>query len=168
MARSTHLNRRRLHEMMRFILGIALAAFVGATASAQVETKTTDTKVKVKDGKDVQMTGCVEVTSGPAAYMLTNALMNGKNGTAVHNYYLVGDTGGLKSHVGHMMEIKGKVSDRGDAKIEVKTETKIDREHADDTKTERKTEIKGDLAGAPLPFLDVSSVKMLRASCNVS
>jgi hypothetical protein len=30
----------------------------------------------------------------------------------------------------------------------------------------RKTEIKGDLNGAPLPFIDVSLSKMLRASCN--
>ena len=119
----------------------------------------------MKDGKDVQMTGCVETTSGPAAYMLTNALMDGKNGTAVHNYYLVGDTGDLKNHVGHMMEIKGKVSDRGDGKVVVETKTKVEREHADDSKSKGKTEVKGDLNA---PFLDVSSVKMLRASCNVS
>jgi hypothetical protein len=150
--------------MMRFILGIALAAFVGATASAQVQTKT-DTKVKVKDGKDVELTGCVETTSGPASYMLTNALTDGKNGTATHNYFLVGDTGDLKNHVGHMMQIKGKVSDRGDAKLTVETKTKVEREHAPDSNSKGKTEIKGD---SNLPFLAVSSVKMLRASCNVS
>ena len=150
--------------MMRFILGIALAAFVGATASAQVQTKT-DTKVKVKDGKDVELTGCVETTSGPASYMLTNALTDGKNGTATHNYFLVGDIGDLKNHVGHMMQIKGKVSDRGDAKLTVETKTKVEREHAPDSNSKGKTEIKGD---SNLPFLAVSSVKMLRASCNVS
>jgi hypothetical protein len=151
--------------MKRLMLGIALAALVGATASAQVKTKT-DTKVKVKDGKDVQMTGCVAVASGPSAYMLTNALMDGKNGTAVHDYYLVGDTGDLENHVGHMMEIKGKVSDRGDGKVVVETKTKVEREHADDSKSKEKTEVKGDLTGATLPYLDVSSVKMLRASCS--
>ena len=150
--------------MMRFILGIALAAFVGATASAQVQTKT-ETKVKVKDGKDVELTGCVETTSGPASYMLTNALTDGKNGSATHNYFLVGDTGDLKNHVGHMMQIKGKVSDRGDAKLTVETKTKVEREHAPDSNSKGKTEVKGD---SNLPFLDVSSVKMLRASCNVS
>jgi len=149
------------------MLGIAVAAFAGATVSAQVETKV-DTKVKVKDGKEVQMTGCVAVASGPAAYMLTNALMNGKNGGAVHNYYLVGDTGGLKNHVGHMVEIKGKAVDRGDGKLVVETKTKVEREHADDSKSKGKTEVKGDLNGAPLPFLDVTSVKMLRASCNAT
>ena len=150
--------------MMRFILGITLAAFVGATASAQVQTKT-QTKVKVKDGKDVELTGCVETTSGPASYMLTNALTDGKNGTATHNYFLVGDTGDLKNHVGHMMQIKGKVSDRGDAKLTVETKTKVEREHAPDSNSKGKTEVKGD---SNLPFLAVSSVKMLRASCNVS
>jgi hypothetical protein len=154
--------------MKRLILGFAMAAFVGTMVSAQVQTKT-DTKVEVKNGRDVQMTGCVEVApSGPAAYMLTNALMNGKNGTTAHNYYLVGDTGSLKNHVGHMMEIKGKAADRGDGKVVVETKTKIEREHADDSKSKGKTEVKGDLNGAPLPFLEVSSVKMLRASCNAS
>ncbi len=150
--------------MMRFILGIALAAFVGATASAQVQTKT-QTNVKVKDGKDMELTGCVETTSGPASYMLTNALTDGKNGTATHNYFLVGDTGDLKNHVGHMMQIKGKVSDRGDAKLTVETKTKVEREHAPDSNSKGKTEVKGD---SNLPFLAVSSVKMLRASCNAS
>src|SRR5258706_3160456 len=127
--------------MKRLLLGCAVAALVGATPSAQVETKTDTTRVKVKDGKDVQMTGCVEVSaSGPAAYMLTNAMMNGKNGGTVHNYYLVGDTGSLKNHVGHMMEIKGKAVDRGDGKLVVESKTKVEREHADDSKSKGETE----------------------------
>jgi len=55
-----------------------------------------------------------------------------------------------------------------DGKVVVETKTKIEREHADDSKSKGKTEVKGDLNGAPLPFLEVTSVKMLRASCNVS
>ncbi len=153
--------------MQRLLFAYVMAVFIGATVSAQVETKT-DTKVKVKDGKELQMTGCVEATSGPAAYMLTNAMTSGKNGGTVHNYYLVGDTGGLKNHVGHMMEIKGKAADRGDGKLLVESKTKVEREHADDSKSKAKTEVKGDLSDAPLPFLEVSSVKMLRASCSVS
>ena len=151
--------------MKKFMLGCAFAAFVGASAAAQVETKT-DTKVQVKDGKEVQMTGCVQTASGPAAYMLTNAMMDAKKGGTVHNYYLVGDTGQLKNHVGHLVEIKGKAADRGDGKVVVETKTKVEREHADDSKSKAKTEAKGDLNA--VPFLDVSSVKMLRASCNVS
>jgi hypothetical protein len=153
--------------MKTLMFGIALAAFVGATTSAQVETKTS-TKVKVKDGKEVAMTGCVEVASGPAAYMLTNAMMDAKKGGAVHNYYLVGDTDSLKNHVGHMVEIKGKAADRGDGKLLVETKTKVERENAEDSKSKGKTEVKGDLNGAALPFVEVDSVKMLRASCSVS
>jgi hypothetical protein len=151
--------------MKTFTLGIALAALIGATATAQVQTKV-DTKVKVKDGKNVELTGCVEIASGPAAYMLTNAMMDKTK--EVHNYYLVGDTNGLKNHVGHMVQIKGKVADRGDAKLVVESKTKVEREHAEDSKSKGKTEIKGDLNGAPLPFLEVESVKMLRASCNAT
>ena len=153
--------------MKRFMYGVAMVAFVAATASAQTRTKT-ETKVDVKDGKDVQLTGCVQTASGPANFMLTNGLTNGKDGSAVHNYYLVGDVGELKNHVGHMMEIHGKMADAGKGKVTIETTTKVDNKHADDSKTKEKTEVKGDLAGAPLPFIDVSSIKMLRASCNVS
>ena len=149
--------------MQRLVLAMALAACAGATLAAQVKTKT-ETKVEVKGGKDVQLTGCVEPASGPAAYMLTNVATSEKTPDIVHNYYLVGKTDDLEKHIGHVMEIDGKAIDRGRGEIEVETKTKIEREHAPDTKEKSKTEIKGE--SAPLPFLDVSSVKMLRASCS--
>jgi hypothetical protein len=76
--------------------------------------------------------------------------------------------GDLKNHVGHMMEIHGKMADAGKGKVTIETKTKVEREHADDSKTSGKTEVKGDLNGAPLPFIDVSSIKMLRASCSAT
>jgi hypothetical protein len=149
--------------MQRLMLGVALAAFVCATAAAQIETKT-ETKVKAKGGKEVHLTGCVEPASGPASYMLTDVLTSEKTPDVVHNYYLIGETDDLEKHIGHVMEIEGKALDRGKGELEVETKTKVEREHAPDSKEKSRTEIKGE--GAPLPFLDVTSVKMLRASCS--
>jgi hypothetical protein len=146
------------------MLGLAIAALAGATAAAQVETKT-ETKLKVKGGKEVHLTGCVEPASGPANYMLTDVLTDSKTPDVVHNYYLVGKTGELEKHVGHVMQIDGKALDRGNGKVELETRTKIDREDAPDSKTKTKTEITGN-DGAPIPFLDVTSVKMLRPACS--
>jgi hypothetical protein len=81
----------------------------------------------------------------------------------LHSYLLVGEDGDLQNHVGHMVEVKGKAADRDDGKVKVKTKTKIDREHADDIKTESKSELKGDLIG--LPLLGVRDVKMIRPTC---
>ena len=67
----------------------------------------------------------------------------------LHSYLLVGAENDLQNHVGHMVEIKGKAADCEDGKVKVKTKTNIDREHADDIKTESKSELKGDLIGLP-------------------
>ena len=45
----------------------------------------------------------------------------------------------------------------------MKTKTKIERDDADDKKTETKTTMEGDLAG--VPYLGVKSVKMIRNTC---
>ena len=60
-------------------------------------------------------------------------------------------------------EIGGKVTDRGDGKIKVETKTKTKVEHGDDKETHSKSEMKGDMAGAP--FLGVKSMKMIAAAC---
>jgi len=149
--------------MQRWMLGLALAALTGATAAAQVKTRT-ETKVEAKGGKEVHLTGCVEPASGPANFMLTDVATSERTPEIVHNYYLVGKTDDLEKHIGHIMEIDGKALDRGDGKLEIETKTKIEREHAPDSKEKTKTEIKGN-NGEPLPFLDVTSIKMVRPGC---
>ena len=61
------------------------------------------------------------------------------------------------------VQISGKATDRGDAKIETETSTKTKVDHGDDKETHSKSEAKGDLPG--MPFLGVKSVKMIAASC---
>jgi len=145
--------------MKRFMLGSALALACSVGLAAQSATVKSESKVDVKNGKEVTVTGCLARSASGTAYLLNN--VEGKDVTS-KSYILVGDD--LDTHVGHFIEIKGKASNIGDdAKVEVKTKTKIERDDADDKKTETKTTMEGDLAG--VPYLGVKSVKMIRNTC---
>jgi len=133
-------------------------------AAGQAEKVKSETKLEVKDGKDVTVTGCVERhpdSNGATQYRLTN-VADKRN--ELHSYLLVGADNDLEGHVGHMVEVKGKAADREDGKVKVETKTKVEREHADDSKSESKSELKGDLIG--LPLLGVKDVKMIRPTCS--
>jgi hypothetical protein len=147
-------------------IAIIGAAAVPLGAAGQSEKVKTETKLEVKDGKDVTLTGCLERSSesagGTTQYRLTK-VADKKN--ELHSYLLVGgDDGDLEKHVGHMVEVKGKAADREDGKLKVTTKTKVDRDDADDVNTESKSELKGDLIG--LPLLGVDDVKMIRPTCS--
>ena len=143
---------------------IAVFALAAGPAMAQSSEVKTETKVEVKDGKDVKLTGCVERLPEAGAstqYRLTDvADATGRR----HSYLLVGKDGDLERHVGHLVEVKGKAADREDGKVKVKTKTKVEREDADDLKKESEAEVKGDLIG--LPLLGVDDVKMIRPTCS--
>jgi hypothetical protein len=139
-------------------LAVTLAAGPAPTQSSKVKS---ETRIEVKDGKEVKLTGCLARSASGAAYLLND--VEGRD-AASRSYVLVGDVD-LDSHIGHLVEVKGRASDAGDdAKIEVKTKTKIERDDADDKETESKTTLEGDLAG--VPYLGVKSVKMVRSSCS--
>ena len=141
------------------LIGMACCLAIACSVSlgAQTESKS---KVTVQDGKGVTVTGCVEPNASGTGFMLTHVA--DKSG-AMHNYMLVSDDGDLKKHVGHRLQIEGKITDRGDGKIKVETKTKTKVEHGDDKETHSKSEIKGDMAG--VPFLGVKSMKMIAAAC---
>jgi hypothetical protein len=143
---------------------IGMAFFVAAACSVGLGAQTGQTesksKITVKDGKDVTVTGCVEPTASGLRFMLTHVA---DKGGAMHNYLLVSDDGDLAKHVGHRMQIDGKVTDKGDGKVKVETKTKTKVEHGDDKETHSKSEVKGDMDG--VPFLGVKSMKMIAAAC---
>ena len=139
---------------------LLLAAACSAGLAAQTTEQTAKTKISVKDGKDVTVTGCVEPMTSGNGFMLTDAA--DKSGR-VHTYMLVSDDVDLSKHVGQRVEIKGKAADRGDAKIKMESDTKTKVEHGDDKETHSKSEMKGDMAGAP--FLGVKDMKMIAAAC---
>jgi hypothetical protein len=143
------------------LIGPAICFVMVSAAAFGAQTSETETKSKiaVKGGKDMQVTGCVEPTAS-GGFMLTNAA--DKTG-ALHSYMLVSDDADLSKHVGHRVQISGRAADQGDATIETETKTKTKVERGDDKETHSKSEMRGNLAG--VPFLGVKSVKMIAASC---
>jgi len=138
-----------------------LSAACAVGAAAQTQEQTSKSKISVKEGKDVTVTGCVEPMASGNGFMLTEAA--DKSGR-VHSYMLVSDDVDLSKHVGHRVEIKGKATDRGgDAKIKTESEMKTKVESGDAKEVHGKSELKGDLSG--LPFLGVKDVKMIAAAC---
>jgi hypothetical protein len=140
-------------------ISFSLAAMVvaaGLTVSAQDGDRRPKTKVIVEDGKEMTVTGCV-ARGADGGYTLTHAA--GKDGV-VGGYMLArlggsdNELDGLKDHVGHRMEVKGKAADKGNGRLRIETEN---------TRTESKSEVKGDLEG--LPFLGVKSARMLASVC---
>jgi hypothetical protein len=139
---------------MKLCIAVAAALIVSSTLAAQDKPKT---RVIVEDGKEMTLTGCVQ-RNPDGNLTLTNAA--GKDGDATSYILTALNTDDnerlddLKDHVGHRVEIKGRAADRGDGKIRVRTEN---------SKTETKSEVKGDLSG--LPFLGVKSFRMMASVC---
>jgi hypothetical protein len=126
--------------------GLAAMCAVGLAA----QTTTTKTKVEVKDGKDITVSGCLE-RNPSGGYMLTTT-------QGALKYAIVTDDD-LAKHVGHRVELKGKAADRGDGKVKIESTTKTG-----DDKARAKTEIKGeDMAG--MKYLGMKSLKMISTSC---
>jgi hypothetical protein len=127
---------------------IGLAAMFAVGLGAQSGT-TTKTKVDVKDGKEIEVSGCLDRNPG-GGYMLTTT-------QGAMKYAIVTDDD-LSKHVGHRVELKGKAADRGDGKMKVESTT-----GKGDDKTTTKTEMKGDMSG--MHYLGLKSLKMISTSC---
>jgi hypothetical protein len=144
------------------IIGKALCVAALSTVGlvAQTSQTTTETKITVKDGETVNVTGCVAPDLNHTGYILTNVA--DKTGP-LHNYMLLTDDTDFSKHVGHRVQVEGRVTDRGDAKVKVETKTETKVKDGDDRETKTKSEIKGD--AITLPYMGVKSFKMVAASC---
>jgi hypothetical protein len=137
--------------MMKITLATCLVVLTAAVSlSAQSSETTTKTKIEVKDGKDVKVTGCVEAIP-TGGYMLTD--VSGKR-EALHQYVLVSDDDFSKV-LGQRVQIEGIVADRKDGKVEIKTETKTEGAAKD---THAKVEGSG-------PYLGVKNMKRIEGTC---
>jgi hypothetical protein len=149
--------------MRKLILNMAIAIVAsGAIAAAQDIESKTKTKITVKDGKDVTVTGCI-ARSADGAYKLTNVA--NKDGV-LPDYLLVPggeDDLDLDERIGHRVEIKGKAADKGDGKVKIESRSEVGTTGGDTRKRESKTEVEGDLHG--LPYLGVKSIRMLATVC---
>ena len=141
-------------KLTTFALCLAIASTV--SVGAQTGETSTKTKVQVKDGKDMQVTGCIEANP-QGGYVLTHVA--DKSG-ALHRYMLVADDKDFSKHVGHRMTIDGTAADRGHGKVETESRTKTE---GQDKEARIKTEAKGDLL--EMNYLGVKSMKMIAASC---
>jgi hypothetical protein len=133
-------------------LTIATFAFAFAavvTLGAQTSETTTKTKIDVKDGKDIKVTGCVD-SGANGGYVLTD--VSTKN-EPVHRYILVSDDN-FSKYVGQRVEVEGVAADRKDGKVEIKTQTQT--EGAKDTHAK--------LEGAG-PYLGVKKIKRVEGTC---
>jgi len=146
---------------MKKLTFLFFALICSTMLMAQTNETKTKSKVTVKDGKDVTVTGCVEQSPVVATdYMLTHVA--DKKG-ALDEYLLVGSDGDLGKHLGHRVEINGKATDRGKGKVTVETESKSKVENGQDTVLRSKTDTEGDLSG--MPVLGIRSLKMIAAVC---
>ncbi len=139
---------------------LCVATLCSAAAGAQSSKQTTSKKITIKEGRDITVVGCVERAANETGFELTRVA--DKHG-AWHSYTLVPDDAEhLVKHVGHLVEIKGKATDRGDAKVKIETRTKREADH-DDAETHGETQLKGDLPN--VRYLGVSSLKLIARAC---
>jgi hypothetical protein len=147
-------------RMTTIAIGLVVACVAALSAQTQ-ETKTTNkTKVEMKGGKSVTVTGCLERREN-GDYMLTS--IRDVRGMDPSRYSLVTDDD-LSKHVGERVRIEGKTVSPGDGTVTVKSETKTEVESGKDLETKSQTE--GTTGTLDMPFLGVKSLKTLSSSCS--
>jgi hypothetical protein len=147
--------------MMKMTTLTCCIAIAGAvTLGAQSSETTTKTKIDVKDGKDVTVTGCVEA-GFPNGFVLTHVADVADKTGAQRRYFLISDDEDFSKHIGHRVTIEGKAADRRHGEVEIKSETKVD---GVDKDMHSKTTTSGN--DLNMPYLGVKHMKMVAASCS--
>lgn len=152
--------------MMKHILAAALVAGSPVAIAAQQTTVRQETDIRVKDGRDVRVTGCLTRSSSGHALVLKDVEgPEGRTDEPARSYVLVGgETDDFARHVGKLVEIRGKAADAGsDARVEMETRTEVENDEDDRERTTR-TEVEGDLRG--IPYLGVDEVRVIRSTCS--
>jgi hypothetical protein len=158
--------------MRRFIVSTTVALGCAFTVAIHAQDTTIRSKTKVSggDAKVVTYTGCVQNGTETQSYILEKAVPVSRTtrteiGTAgpttstTTTYMLIpGEKVELQKAVGHKVEVTGVMMPAGDVKS--RTETKIEREHAKDTKITEESKTKN-----AMPQFRVTSVKHLAESC---
>ena len=135
--------------------GLAVLCAVGVGAQSQTTKTEGKQKIEIKEGKEIRVSGCLEKRPD-GGYMLTSS----ESGRM--KYALVTNDD-LSKHVRHLVEVHGKATDKGDAKVTIETKVGTSGSAgADDNKDKTKTTLEGDL---DLQYLGVKSVKTISTSC---
>src|SRR6202040_4095454 len=106
-------------------IGLATMCAAGLTAQTQETKTTTNTKIEIKGGKDVRVTGCLERRPN-GDYILTEGRENLRQEPS--RYALV-TSEDLSRHVGERVEIQGKAVANGDGKVSIESKTKTEVEN---------------------------------------
>ena len=136
--------------------GIAAMCAAGVGAQTKTVNDVGQRKIEVTDGKKITVTGCLERNPG-GGYMLTNNEGGMK-------YDLVTNKD-LADKVGRRVSVRGKATDRGDAKVKIESKVGtagVAGDEKDKIEGSAKTEMKGDMG---LKYLGVDSVTVLAKSC---
>ena len=151
-----------MHAISRSAMAMGLAAICAAGVNAQTqETKTTTkSKIEIKGGKDVAVTGCLE-RGANGDYMLTQVRENHRLDPS--RFALVTDED-LSKDVGKRVRIQGKTVANDKGKVSVETKTKTEVENGKDQETKTKVEATG--GAFDMSFLGVKSLKVLSSSCS--
>jgi hypothetical protein len=143
--------------MMKLTTLTCCLAVAGAVAlGAQSSETTTKTKIEVKDGKDVKVTGCV-APGFLGGFVLTHVA---DESGALHRYILVSEDDDFSKEVGHRVQIEGKVADSERGEVKITRETKMD-----GVDKGRRSEIEASGDPASTLYLGVKHMTMIAASC---
>lgn len=149
----------RNRQLTVVAVGLFAMFAVGLAAQTQETQTTTKTKVEIKGGKNVTLTGCLE--RGVAGdFLLTQV---GNDSRVERMRYTLVTSEDLSKHVGERVEIKGQAVVDGHGKVSVETKTKTEVEDRKDQESKTKTE--GNGSALDSPYLGVRSLKTLSASC---
>jgi len=156
--------------MKRFFAATVLALGCSVALANAQDTKTTiQTKVDGKKADTITYTGCVQSGTETKTFILNHVVpmsrsttTSGTTGTTTTTTYaLVPDQQvELETHVGHKVEVTGMMIPAGDSKVT--TTTKIEREHAPDSKTVETVKTNN-----AFPQFRVLSVKNLADRCDL-
>jgi hypothetical protein len=141
------------------MIGLTVLSVTGPTAQTKETKATTDTRVEVKHGKDVIVTGCVQrLVSGD--YALTGIRENGRD--AATEFVLVGHDD-LFKHVGQRVEIRGQVVTSGEGIGS--TESQENSPTDSDTALQTRTTGEGTTGAVDRAVLGVSAIKSRSSTC---
>jgi preprotein translocase subunit SecF len=136
-------------------LGAAAIAVLGCATGLSAQTGTSErkekTKIEVKGGKEVTLTGCLQRSDGSTDYVLTDEIGRLK--------YAVVTDDDLGKYVDRRVEVKGRAANRGDGSVKIEHQT----EGTSGEKTQAKVETKGD--ATVMPYLGLKSIKTVGSSC---
>jgi hypothetical protein len=130
----------------------AVLALAGSTAAQSVTAEQREkTKIEVKNGRPVEVTGCLQRMADGPGYILTDREGGLK--------YALVTNDDLSKYLDRRVQVKGNASDSGDAKVKIEHKVKGTSGDTRDTKVETR----GDKAD--LPFLGLKSIKKTADSC---